>query len=175
MERRPARPLVLVATLVALAVPLLAAGRVPRPAPEFTIVDPGGKQIHLSSFKGHVVVIEILLTNCPHCQRVAQMVGRLDREVSGRFQAVAVAFDNNLVDPMVTDFSRRLGLSYPIGSSSAAAVDRFLGRGMVERLMVPQIVVIDRAGVIRAQSHPQGETDLESEVYLRTLIDHLLQ
>ena len=46
---------------------------------------------------------------------------------------------------------------------------------MVERLMVPQIVVIDRTGVIRAQSQPQGETDLESEVYLRTLIDHLLQ
>jgi peroxiredoxin len=148
---------------------------VPRPAPEFTIVDPEGKQIHLSRFKGHVVVIEFLLTNCPHCQRVAQMIGRLHREMSGRFEAIAVAFDNNLVDPMVTDFSRRLGLSYPIGSSSAIAVDRFLGRGVMERLMVPQIIVIDRAGVIRAQSHPQGETDLESEVYLRTLIHHLLE
>lgn len=121
------------------------------------------------------MVIEFLLTNCTHCQRVAQMIGRLDREMSGRFEAIGVAVDTHLVDPMMTDSSRRLGLSYPIGSGTAAAVDRFLGRGMVERLMVPQIVVIDRAGVIRAQSHPQGETDLESEVYLHTLIDHLLQ
>jgi hypothetical protein len=50
-------------------------------------------------------------------------------------------------------------------------VDSYLGRSVMERLMVPQIVVIDRQGVIRAQS----DRNLEEEGYLRTLIEKLLR
>jgi hypothetical protein len=35
-------------------------------------------------------------------------------------------------------------------------------------------VVIDRAGVIRAQSRPSGEADLTNESYLRNLVRELL-
>jgi hypothetical protein len=41
--------------------------------------------------------------------------------------------------------------------------------------MVPQIVVIDREGVIRAQSGRSGDPNLENENYLRNLIDSLLK
>jgi hypothetical protein len=44
----------------------------------------------------------------------------------------------------------------------------------MERFQVPQVVVIDRAGVIRAQSRPTGESDLTDESYLRNLIRGLL-
>jgi thiol-disulfide isomerase/thioredoxin len=132
--------------------------------------------MRLSSLKGQVVVVEFLLTNCPHCQRVAQMISRLHRELGPRgLRPIGIAFDVNITEPMVTDFARRLGAAYPIGYCPAAAVDSFLGRGVTERFMVPQIVVIDRMGVIRAQSRPQGEKDLEDESYLRTLLDDLLR
>jgi hypothetical protein len=36
-------------------------------------------------------------------------------------------------------------------------------------------VVIDREGIIRAQSRPIGETSLENETYLRNLVDTLLK
>jgi hypothetical protein len=45
----------------------------------------------------------------------------------------------------------------------------------MERLMLPQIVVIDREGVIRAQSGNNGDPLLENENYLRNLIGSLLQ
>jgi hypothetical protein len=54
-------------------------------------------------------------------------------------------------------------------------VDGYLGRDAAERLMVPQIVVIDRKGVIRAQSRPVREISLEDENYLRQLIDTLIK
>jgi hypothetical protein len=41
--------------------------------------------------------------------------------------------------------------------------------------MVPQIVVIDRRGVIRAQSRPVREVNLEDENFLRHWIDGLLK
>jgi len=49
-----------------------------------------------------------------------------------------------------------------------------LCRGERERFQVPQVVVIDRAGVIRAQSRPSGEANLTDESYLRNLVRELL-
>jgi hypothetical protein len=41
--------------------------------------------------------------------------------------------------------------------------------------MVSQIVVVDRTGVIRVQSRPVREANVEDESYLRNLIDGLLR
>lgn len=163
--------------LLALAASmLLATTPAPRKSPEFSFSDPSGKQTSLSSLKGKVVVIEFLLTNCPHCKRVAKMIARVQGELAQRgLLTIGIAFDNNINGKTVTQFSQNLGVTYPIGYTSSADVDNYLGRTPTERLMVPQIVVIDRAGVIRAQSRPTREENLEDESQLRNLIDGLLK
>jgi hypothetical protein len=75
---------------------------------------------------------------------------------------------------MVKDFTERFAVTYPVGYVSSETVDAYLGRGKTERMRVPQIVVIDRKGVIRAQSLPDGEKNLEDEQYLCNLLDGLL-
>ena len=168
--------LVALATLVvfaATAVP--ATAPVPRKSDELLVVEPSGKVTPLSALKGKVVVIEFELVICPHCMRVAKMLDKLHRELGPRgFQSVGIAFDNGLTGKKVTDFAQEVGTSYPIGSASSVTVDSFLGRKANERLMVPQIVVIDRTGTIRAQSHPVREANLEDENYLRNLVQSLL-
>jgi peroxiredoxin len=155
---------------------LLATTPAPRKSPEFNISEPSGQQTALSSFKGKVVVVEFLLTNCPHCMRVAKMLGKLQGELGPQgLQTIGVAFDSNINGEAVTKFSRDLGVTYLVGTSSSAEVDSYLGRAATERLMVPQIVVIDRTGVIRAQSHPVGEANLEDETYLRNFLTNLLK
>jgi len=69
---------------LALTVSALAAPPVPRKSPELTITDPSGNQILLSSFKGKVVVVPLMFTTCPHCQREAQMLTKLQKEFAGR-------------------------------------------------------------------------------------------
>ena len=59
-----ARNMASLAVLLALALPALAAGPVPRASPELTIVDSAGHAVSLSSFKGQVVVLEFLLVRC---------------------------------------------------------------------------------------------------------------
>jgi thiol-disulfide isomerase/thioredoxin len=171
------RKIVTVAFLLAFgAVAAAAAPPVPRPAPELTIVELSGKETSLSSFKGKVVLIEFLLVECPHCLRVAQTINKLHTELAGNgFEAVAIAFDNGVGAPALESLVRLFKLNYLVGRTSSDKVDGYLGRSVMERFQVPQLVLIDRAGVIRAQSRPIGETNLTDEVYLRNLVGELLK
>jgi peroxiredoxin len=154
----------------------VATTPIPRKSPDFTINEPSGKHTLLRSFKGKVVVVDFFLTNCPRCQRVAGTIDKLQRELRPRgFQAIGVAFDNRIDASKVTDLVKRLGVSYPVGYASSDQVDSYLGRQPSDRLRVPQIVVIDRQGMIRAQSAQNGEKNLEDEDYLRNLLDQLLK
>lgn len=155
---------------------VIATAPVPRKSPEFMIVEPSGRQTLLSSFKGKVVVIEFFLVNCPRCQRVAGTITKLHKELGPRgFQAIGIAFDKGINGPIVSDLVQRLAVTFPVGYTSSDKVDSYLGRQSMERLRVPQIVVIDRKGIIRAQSRQNDEKDLEDESYLRNLIDSLLK
>src|SRR5258708_22182655 len=146
-----------------------------RDSPEFTIVDPSGNATALSSFKGQVVVIEFLLIQCPSCLRVAQTINKLYGEMGGRgFRPTGIAFDNGISEPAVRSFVQLLKINYPVGYATSDQVDRYLGRAIMVRFQVPQVVVIDRAGVIRAQSRPSGEVNLTDEAYLRNLVGELL-
>ena len=155
--------------------PLGAAAPVPRESPELKFMDATEKEILLSSFKGKVVLIEFLLVNCPHCARVAQTIAQLHRDLGPRgFQPIGIAFENGISAPLVASFAQDFKINYPVGYTSSDKVDGYLGRVGMERFRVPQIVVIDRHGVVRAQSRPVGEKDLEEETYLRSLIGTLL-
>jgi peroxiredoxin len=163
------------AILLALGFPAVAAAPVPRESPEFTIIDPSGNTTPLSSFKGQVVVIEFLLIRCAGCLRVAQTINKLHGEMAGRgFRPIGIVFDDGVSEPVVRDLVQLLKLNYSVGYTTSDKVDRYLGRAITERFQVPQVVVIDRAGVIRAQSHPTGEANLMDESYLRNLVRELL-
>src|SRR5215831_4773175 len=163
------------AILLALGFPAVAAPPVLRASPEFTIVDPSGHTTPLSSLKGQVVVIEFLLYRCPNCLRVAQTINKLHGEMADRgFRPIGIVFDDGVTEQVVHDLAQLLKLNYPVGYTTSDQVDRYLGRAMMIRFQVPQVVVIDRAGVIRAQSRPSGEANLTDEAYLRNLVRELL-
>ena len=164
-----------------LGLPVQAAAPVPRPSKEFTVSTPQGQQILLSSLKGKVAVVQFLFTWCPHCQAFSRVLTQLNNEYGPRgFQALGVAFDDDdpnnkmpLKDKAAAYAQQYAG--FPVGFSSRSTVFNYLGLSELERIGVPQIVVIDRKGDIRAQSRPTGEKNLEDENYLRNLIDSLLK
>ena len=173
-------PAAILATLTAIessAAPLPVLGK----SPDFTISEPSGKSTRISSFRGKVVVMEFFFLQSNHCTRVAKMLNQLRQEMAPRgFEAVGVVFDppnapeshGELVAPAVNFFK----LTYPVGYSSKADVDTYLRRQPREVLNIPQIIVIDRAGMIRAMSGPAGgDPRLEDESSLRSLIEGLLK
>lgn len=170
-----ARNMASLAVVLALALPAIAAAPVPRASPELTIVDSAGHAVSLSSFKGQVVVLEFLLVRCARCLRTAQTVNKLYGELAeAGFRPIGVAFDDGIGEPAIRGLAELLRIDYLVGYTTSDKVDSYLGRAMTERFQVPQVVVIDRAGVIRAQSRPTGEVDLTDESHLRNLIRGLL-
>jgi thiol-disulfide isomerase/thioredoxin len=158
---------------------------VPRKSTDFTISEPSGKKVLLSSFKGKVVVIEFLFIRSQHCMRVAQTLNKLHAELGTRgFQPVGVVFDppdSGAYDPntgaqLVTYMVDYFKITYPVGYAAKTDVDAYLGRTGTEVLNIPQVVVIDRAGMIRAQSGRRpGDPKLENEDSLRSLVNSLLK
>lgn len=161
---------------MAVIMPLAATAPVPRQSPELKFFDTGGKEVQLSSFKGKVVVVEFLFLRSEHCMRLAQTLNRLNAELSPRgFQAIGVAFGANANGPVISQVMQNLRLTYPMGYTSPAQVDAFLGRQGKETVNIPQIVVIDHSGMIRAQNGGLYDPNLENEDSLRALINRLLQ
>ncbi len=174
--------LLAVAALLILTTSALvwSAAIVPRKSPDFAIAVPGGGTTQLSSLRGKVVVLEFLFVKSQHCLRVATMLNELHGETALQgFQPVGIVFDppnanshGELVPAMVDYFK----LTYPVGYTSKEAVDGFLGRGSNETLNIPQLVVIDRTGTIRAVSGGRGgNLTLEDEGSLRKLLAALLK
>ena len=148
----------------------------PRKSREFTIAEPSGRTTLLSSLQGKVVVMEFLFMNSEHCLRVARTLNKLQGDLGQRgFQSVGVVFGPRADLQNVLYMVNYLKLAYPVGYTTSAKVDSFLGRAGNEILSIPQVVVIDRFGTIRATSGGRrGDAKLEDETYLRTLIDALL-
>lgn len=169
--------LIMVLVTSAFALPIIT---VLRKSPDFTIDDGSGKTTQLSNFKGKVVVMEFLFVKSQHCMRVAMMLNKLNGELGPRgFQSVGIVFDPpNSAESgvqLLPVVAESLKLTYPLGYATKDAVDSYLGRSGNEILNIPQVVVIDRAGMIRATSGGRGgDPTLEDENSLRTLINGLL-
>ncbi|HXH41785.1 MAG TPA: TlpA disulfide reductase family protein [Thermoanaerobaculia bacterium] len=177
------RKLICLITLLTLAGFAAAAppAGVPRQSPEFIIAEPSGKTILLSSLKGKVVVMEFLFIQSDHCVRVAKTLNKLNSELGALgFQPVGVVFDppngGSASGQLIPALTNYLKLTYPVGYATKSEVDRYLGRTGKEILNIPQVIVIDRAGMIRAASGGAGgNPKLEDADSLRAMIGALLK
>jgi peroxiredoxin len=154
---------------------LVAQAPVLRKSPELSIAKPSGDDLLLSSFKGKVVVVEFLFIGSSHCLQLAEMLNKLQADLGSRgFQAVGVAFGPHSDQAMVGHLVERLHLTYPVGGSTSENVDAYLGRQGTEKLKIPQLIVIDRKGMIRAATGTANPT-LEDETLLRVVLEPLLK
>jgi peroxiredoxin len=168
---RPLAALVLGFSSLAMA----GTPSVPRPAPEFVVTMPGGRQALLSQFKGKVVALEFLFTTCPHCQHEASLISQLNGELGPKgFQPVGVAI-NTMDIPTVAAFVQQTGANFPVGVSDKNAALDFMGISIMERWVVPQLVLVDRKGVVRYQTPPLGAEEVQNPAWLREKIEELLK
>lgn len=129
---------------------VVTAAEIPRQAPEYVINLPGGGQDLLSKYKGKVVVLEFLLTTCQHCQKSAISLSKLQQEFGPKIQVLGVAINDE--NPDVPTFTRQFATGFQVGTNTRATAMAFLQESVMARnFYVPQMVFIDKKGVIRAQ------------------------
>jgi peroxiredoxin len=147
-------------------------------APELALRLPDGKEQLLSSYRGKVVSLEFIHTTCPHCQQASQIQKRLQQTYADRgFQAVDVAINPN-ADLRVENFAKDFQLNFPVAWTTPEQALTFLGFPITKLYVVPQIVVIDRMGYIRAETTPKGDDPaldaIRSEDSLTGLVRQLI-
>jgi thiol-disulfide isomerase/thioredoxin len=156
------------ATLAAAMPPL------PRKSPEFTITEAPGKEGLLSGYRGKVVVLAFVHTTCIHCQQFSAVLVKLHKELGPKgFQPIDVAWNQGAAS-LVPGFIKQIGIDFPVGYSDWDPIMSYLGFSVMDRPVVPLVVVIDKKGMIRAESPPQGDPNLQDEAKLKALIESLL-
>lgn len=163
------------ASFVALTVSAFATPPVPRKSPEFTVTEPSGKQVLLSSLRGKIVVMPFMFTTCPHCQREAQMLTKLQQEFAGRGVVMVGTVFNDANAQMAAQFVREFQIGFPVGYASRDQVVSYLGLSVLDRWVVPQVAIIDKKGNVVAQSAATGTPELQDETYLRNFLDKLVK
>jgi peroxiredoxin len=163
--------------LFLIALSLSAQPPMPRKAPEITIVEPSGKQTLLTSYRGKVVALAFIFTTCSHCQAECGVLNKLQSELGSKgFQALAVAFNDN-AGMLVNSFVQNFHTTFPVGYAARQTVTDYLqlnDNDPSNGWNVPQIVLIDRKGMIVAQSAAKGSEELQEENSLRKKITDLL-
>lgn len=159
----------------------LAAGPAElRKAPELAYSVPsGGHQDPklLSQYRGKVVALEFIFTTCPHCQHAAGLMTKLQQEYGGRgFQALDVAINEN-ADLLVENFVRDFQVGFPVGWTTRDQFLTFMNFSFADRFVVPQLVLIDRKGMVHYQTPALGDGDYEKQMQestIRSRIEELL-
>lgn len=153
--------------------PLSAAPKIPRPAPELAVRLNSGEQVLLSRFKGKIVILEMLLTTCPHCQRCAQVMQKVLDEYSTKGVVALGAAVNDDARNDLLRFQATSGAKFPIGTTSHESSEPFIYAEKPPAYF-PQLLLIDRKGQIRA--HFPGTDDFfrDEETNLKKQLDRLL-
>ncbi len=171
---KPLRITKLLGLALAFGLAAYAAAPVPRQAPDFKLKDASGKDVMLSAQKGKVVVIQFLYTWCPHCQATAKWLSNMQKELGPKgVEVFGVAFNDGVGPKDVTDFKQ--SASFPVSISAKEPVLKFLGLSVMDGFGVPQLVVIDKKGVVQAQTKPRPAAgEIVEEPIMRTLVTKLL-
>jgi thiol-disulfide isomerase/thioredoxin len=167
---------ILAALWLALTFAVQAAAPLPRPAPALEVLEPSGKKLNLASLKGKVVVVQFLLTTCPHCQAFSRTLNQLLPQYGPNVVAVGVAFDKDDAKN-VSKYIQTVSATFPVGSVELNQAMGFLGYSVMDynRLRVPQVAVVDKKGVLRAQTVVSGEGAVGTESGLRALLNTLVK
>lgn len=148
-----------VLTLLSTAAAGALAANLPRPAPDFAINLAPGKQLKVSQYKGHPVVLIFILTYCSHCQKSIGFLIKHQQEFASRgLQVLATAID---LPTAVPGFVKQFNPPFPVGFNTNDEAVGYLQHVPMMILHMPAIVFIDKDGVIRSQY--EGDDPFMSE------------
>jgi peroxiredoxin len=170
-------------SLLLLALVMFAAP-IPRKAAEFVIHMPDGKDLLLSSYRGKTVVLALMFTTCPHCQKNAQVLSEIQKEYANKgVQVLGATFDAD-ASRQVAQFDLIFAKGFPCGYSTNPAVLTFLQQPATKPPFVPIMVFIDKTGMIRSlkmvtedtkPGDPEEVFFQKPEITIRAELDKMLK
>jgi peroxiredoxin len=162
------------ACMLAFAVSVLIAAT-PRPLADMRIPTPTGKAISLKSYRGKILLVAVISTECKPCIASIEILNRAQKDFGPQgFQVVAAAGDQN-AQYMLEPFAQRYRPLFPIGFLNAEEIMKLGDIGKTEHPFAPIFMFIDRKGVVRQQIYGDSPFFKAEELSTRKVIQDMLK
>ena len=161
--------ILLIAALLAPAANLFSDRR----APGFSLPDSKFGQHDREDYKGKVLLIDIMQTGCPTCNKLADVLVQLKAKYGDKIAILSVV---TLPDSGsdADAFAMRHGMSWPIVMDSGQMIASYLEvTPMNAKVTFPHLFIIDGQGMIRNDYGEADETSLTVDTF-SAAIDKLL-
>ena len=120
-----------------------------RRAPGFSLPDLKAQQHDLQDYRGKVVIIDIIQTTCPHCQRLADILEKVHAKYGEKVAVLTFAIPQDTM-ATVTKFVEEHKVSTPVLFDCGQASASYLKvTPQNPRVNVPHLFLIDGQGTIR--------------------------
>jgi thiol-disulfide isomerase/thioredoxin len=120
-----------------------------RRAPGFSLPDSTLVDHDLQDYKGKIVLIEVMKTDCPACQTFAPILERVQKKYAGRVQVLSVVNYPPHDVKMVEEFISKFKLSYPVLFDCGQMSRSYLKATLrTPQKTIPHLFIIDGKGQI---------------------------
>lgn len=133
--------------IAALSIVSLLAADGPRRAPGFALADTKAKLYDLYDYRGKIVLLEFMQTNCAHCAAFTNVIKKIQQKYGDKVAILAVANppDNgNTVNQFIAGHQ----ITYPVLFDMGQVAYSYVLKGSVD---LPQVFLIDSKGMIYSQ------------------------
>jgi peroxiredoxin len=161
--------------LIVLGALTLAAGQLSgRRAPSFALMDSNMRYHDILDYRGKVLLLDLMQTNCPHCQRLSGLLERMKAKFGDRVQFLSLVTlpdttgtvskyiaANKVTIPILFDSGQVMGAYMKIDPLRPQPVD------------FPHLFLLDAQGYIR-EDFPQLQVAQLNEAKLAAAIQQVL-
>jgi len=159
--------LLLVAGLLPLS-SLRAAGELSgRRAPGFSLADSSFRQHDPQDYRGRILILEIMQTNCPHCRTFAKILEQVKAKYGNKVAILTIVNppDNQA---SVARYIAQTGTTVPVlFDCGQVAASYFKATPQNPEIHVPHVFLVDAEGMIRSDF---GYTPATREIFEGTAI-----
>lgn len=131
-----------------------------QPAPDFELKNLAGETIHLSNFKGKLVLVNFWATWCAPCRAETPELQAASVEYKDQLVIIGVNLTTNDTPTQVPTFVEEFGITFPIVLDETGEVSK-----MYQVMGLPTSVLIDRDGIVRdVRLGPISQAYLEAKL-----------
>ena len=164
------------AMLVLTAFTALAAD-VPRPLANLTFQAPparGMKPVKLTDYRGKILVIALLSTQCGACAQMAGLLNGIQRDYAAKgVQVVAAAVDPAAING-IGQFIDRNRPRYPIGLLGEDDTRKLADFSESDRPFVPILMFVDKGGTVQQQFFGNSPFMSDANKATRALLENMI-
>jgi thiol-disulfide isomerase/thioredoxin len=137
-----------------------------KPAPAFTLAGLDGKNVSLSDFRGHPLVVNFWGTYCAPCKLEMPWLEEFSHKYApDGFKVIGVTYDSEVGVPTISKDVKKLGVTYPILLSTPKSEKDYLSHTDA----LPISFYVDKAGKIIEVTAGLGSKDQLEAVVKETV------